>query len=170
VEGVRIVKKADSRLQRAIDVALRVLSLGRFDGYLTRYVTTIGHTIYVPDGWEAWPAEARDDVLRHERVHVRQFERYGLVPMALAYLLLPLPFGLAFCRAALEKEAYEETLRCAFERGGRPAAEALRDEIVRRFVGPDYLWMWPFPSAVGRWVDDAIGRMEREFPHDISRV
>ena len=36
-----------------------------------------------------------------------------------------------------------------------------RAQIVRRFTGPDYGWMWPFPRAVGRWIDDALRAIER---------
>jgi hypothetical protein len=160
--GVRLVSKGQDPLQRAIDRLLRLVSLGRMDRYLSSYVTTIGRTIYVPDHWERWPEESRVDILRHELVHVAQFARYGLVPMAIAYLLLPLPLGLAWARMRLEREAYEETLRCAYARGGRPAVEALRGEITRRFTGPDYLWMWPWPGSVGRWFDGALSAIERE--------
>jgi hypothetical protein len=160
--GVRVVDKSSSRLQRAIDRALTILSFGRMRGYMARFVTTIGRTIYVPSDWERWPIEARASVLRHELVHVDQFERYGLVPMAIAYSLLPLPVGLAWCRMRLEREAYEETLRAAYERGGRAAAEALCGDIKRRFVGPDYLWMWPFPRAIDRFLRRAIEALDRE--------
>jgi hypothetical protein len=130
------------------------------DRYLSTYVTTIGRVIYVPSEWERWPIESRVEILRHELVHVAQFERFGLIPMAIAYLFLPFPVGLAWCRMRLEREAYEETLRVAVARGGRAAAEALRPEIRRRFLGPDYLWMWPFPRAVDRWLDRAIADAE----------
>ena len=160
--GVRVVDKASSPLQRAIDRALTILSLGRMHGYMERFVTTIGRTIYVPSSWEAWPLESRVDVLRHELVHVDQFERYGLVPMAIAYVLLPFPVGLAWCRMRLEREAYAETLRAAYERGGRTAAEALCGDIKRRFVGPDYLWMWPFPRAIDRFLSRTLDALDRE--------
>ncbi len=159
--GVRLIDKAASWHQRAIDRLLRVVSLGKMSRYSTAFVTTIGRSIYVPAGFSAWPEEDRVDVLRHELVHVAQFERYGLVAMAIAYVLLPLPIGLAWCRARLEMEAYEETLRAAWERGGRAGAEARRAEIKRRFTGPDYLWMWPFPAAVDRFIDGALERLDR---------
>ena len=161
-EGVRLVDKSTVWHQRAIDRVLRVLSLGRMDRYLTSYVTTIGRTIYVPGDWARMPEEARIEILRHELVHVAQFARYGLVPMALAYLLLPLPVGLAWCRMRLEREAYEETLRAAYERGGLVAADALRAEITRRYTGPDYLWMWPFPGDTKAWLDRTIARLGAE--------
>jgi hypothetical protein len=160
-EGVRLVPKAQCWHQRAAHHALRWLTLGGQTHYLDRYVTTIGRSIYVPDGWDRRPAEERAEVLLHELVHVRQFRRYGLVPMAVAYLLLPLPLGLSWCRMRLEREAYEETVRLAFARGGRAATDALRASVIEQFTGGAYGFMWPFPKAVGRWYDALVERLER---------
>lgn len=155
---VVVRKKSESRHQRAVDTVLRVLSLGRMTTYLSDYVTTLGHTIYVPDGFDAWPPLRRDQVMRHELVHVRQYERYGWIGMIVIYGLFPLPIGLAYGRARLEWEAYEETLRAVAETEGLNAARdpRLHAEIIRRFTGPDYLWMWPFPRTIQRWIDDTL--------------
>lgn len=161
VAGVRLVDKAGSWHQRGIAAALRVLSGGRNRRYLTHVVTTIGRTVYVPPDFARWPRDTRDEILRHELVHVAQFARYGLVPMALAYLLLPLPIGLAWCRMRLEREAYEESIRIAFARGGLAETGALRESIVCRFTGPEYLWMWPFRRSVERWYDDFVDQLSR---------
>jgi hypothetical protein len=158
--GVRVVHKSGVWHQRAIDRLLRLLTLGRARTYATRYVTTLARTIYVPDDWATRPAWQRAEILRHELVHMEQFARYGLVPMTLAYLLFPLPIGVAWCRAALEKEAYAESLRAAYERGGVEAALAMKPELVRRFTGPDYFWMWIFPRAIEEWIDATIARLD----------
>lgn len=158
---VRVVPKAGLWHQRAIDRALRALTLGGQDRYLTEYVTTLGRTILVPAGWERVPALRRYEVLRHELVHVRQFERWGWVGMALLYGLFPLPAGLAWGRARLEWEAYAETLRVVAELEGIDAARSprLHAEIVRRFTGPDYGWMWPFPRVVQGWIDARVAAL-----------
>lgn len=160
---IRVVKKSAYWHQRAADVALRVVTLGGQRSYLTRYVTTLGHTIYVPDDFDGWDPCHAWEVLRHEAVHVAQFERYGILLMVLVYGVLPLPMGLAYGRARLEWEAYTETLRAVAEAEGLAAAKsrALHDEIVRRFTGPDYGWMWPFPGAVRRWINAALEEIER---------
>ena len=103
-------------------------------------------------------------MLRHELVHVAQFERYGWVGMILLYGLLPLPAGLAYGRARLEWEAYRETLRAVAESEGMAAARdpALHRHLIARFTGPDYGWMWPFSAAVQRWIDQALDEIERE--------
>lgn len=161
---IRVVKKSEYWHQRAAGAALRAVTLGGQDRYLSHYVTTLGRTIYVPDDFDEWPAVRALEVLRHEAVHVAQFERWGVVVMVLFYGILPLPMGLSWFRARLEWEAYEETLRAVFELEGRHAARSpeLREEILRRFTGPDYGFMWPFPSMVGRWLDEALARIEAE--------
>jgi hypothetical protein len=159
---VRVVQKRAFAHQRWADLALRLVTLNGQKTYLTNYVTTLGHTIYVPDGFNEWPAAQRYEVLRHELIHVQQFERYGWLGMIVLYGILPLPMGLAYGRARLEWEAYAETLRAVAEVEGIRAARAprLRDMIVRRFTGPDYGWMWPFPRMVRRWIAEELDRIE----------
>jgi hypothetical protein len=159
---VRVEKKSEHWHQRAAGKILWAITLGGQRTYLDRYVTTLGHTIYVPDDFDAWHPDHAWQVLRHELVHVRQFERFGWLGMILLYGLLPLPVVLAWGRARLEWEAYEETLRAVAESEGLDAARApeLHREIVGRFTGPDYAWMWPFPRVVQGWIDDAVKRLE----------
>ena len=164
----RIVPKLGSTLSRAIDLALKVVTLGGQRHYMTRYHTVIGDTLYVPTVWENMSDVARVILLRHERVHLLQRRRYGFALFAFLYLVPFLPLGLAYCRARLEWEAYRETLRATAELRGPEAARAnaLRREIVARFVGPDYAWMWPFPRAVNRWFDQALAELTPLSPHD----
>jgi hypothetical protein len=160
---VRVVKKPDFWHQRAASAALFAVTLGGQRTYLSRYVTTLGRTIYVPNDFEDWPPARAVEVLRHEAVHVAQFERFGWIGMILLYGLLPLPMGLAYGRARLEWEAYTETLRAVAEIEGIDAARepSLHDEIIRRFTGPDYGYMWPFPGVVRRWIEQALLEIEQ---------
>ena len=89
----------------------------------------------------------------------------GDVAMAFIYLLPIFPPFLAWGRARIEWEAYEATLVATAEVGGLDAAKALEGEIVRRFVGPDYGWMWPFPLTVRRWIRDLIAEIEANSRH-----
>jgi hypothetical protein len=143
---------------------LWALTFGGQRTYLTHYVTTLGHTIYVPEDFDRWEPAHALEVLRHELVHVAQFERWGWVGMVLLYGFLPLPAGLAYGRARLEWEAYRETLRAVAEIEGLSAAKSpsLHDEIVRRFTGPDYGWMWPFPRVVRRWIEEEVAAIGRQ--------
>jgi hypothetical protein len=160
----RIVSKESSALSRAIDLALKLLTCGAQRSYMTHYHTVIGDTLYVPSAWAQMSDVARVILLRHERVHLRQRRRYGFALFAFLYLIPVLPLGLAYGRARLEWEAYRETLRATLELCGRAALAdgVLRAEIVRRFVGADYGWMWPFPSQVERWIDQALRELDAE--------
>lgn len=158
----RIVPKHDNRFSHAIDLALKLVTLGAQRRYLTHYHTVIGYTLYVPPGWAQMSDVARVILLRHERVHLRQRRRYGFVLFAFLYLVPFVPLGLAYGRARLEWEAYRETLRATAElQGAASLADGrLQDEIVRRFVGGDYGWMWPFPGRVRAWIEEAIAEIE----------
>jgi hypothetical protein len=160
----RIVPKHDNLFSHAIDAALKLVTLGAQRRYLTHYHTVIGYTLYVPPGWAQMSDIARVILLRHERVHLLQRRRYGFVLFALLYLIPFLPLGLAYGRARLEWEAYRETLRATAELQGLAALGdgRLQDEIVRRFVGGDYGWMWPFPGRIRAWIDEAIAELEEQ--------
>src|SRR5262249_53496781 len=115
IPGFRVVRKDRSRLHRAIHYALCVVTLGRMRAYLDSYQTTIGRTVYVTADWDDRDETDRYVTLRHEAVHLRQFRTYTLPGMALLYVLLPLPMGLAWFRAHFEKQAYAESIRAAAE-------------------------------------------------------
>jgi hypothetical protein len=155
-----ILPKRTSVLQRAIGHALAAITLGGQRRYMTDYHTLMFGKLYVPDVWERMDDTARYVLLRHERVHLRQAARMGDVAMAVVYLVPFFPLFLAWGRARIEWEAYIETIRATAEVHGIDRARTLEDEIVRRFVGPDYGWMWPFPGAVRRWFRDVIASLE----------
>ncbi len=162
--GFRIVRKDRSRLHRAIDRVLLVVTFGQMRTYLTGYQTTIGKTLYVTSDWDDWTADRRYVTLRHEAVHLRQFRRYSLPVMAVLYILVPLPMGLAYFRARFEQEAYAETIRAAAEVWGPavPREPAYRARIISQFTGPAYGWMWPFRKSLGRWYDQLLAGLDDE--------
>ncbi|MEZ4438066.1 MAG: hypothetical protein R3B72_03205 [Polyangiaceae bacterium] len=159
--GFRLVDKEHDPLSRAIDRALRILTLGGQDRYLSHYHTVIGQRLYLPRSWATTPAVQKLITLRHERVHLRQRRRLTFLGLALIYLLLPFPVGLAYGRARLEWEAYAETLRATLELEGEAALRdpGLRERIVAQFTGPAYLWMWPFRRQVEAWYDAELQRL-----------
>lgn len=161
IPGFRIVRKSDSRLHRAIDAVLRVVTLGRMRTYLDSYQTTIGRTVYVTADWDALDPLQRYVTLRHEAVHLRQFRKLTLPVMALLYIFVPLPIGLAYFRARLEQAAYAESIRATAETFGRdaPRRPAYRAHVVEQFLGPSYGWMWPFRSSIERWYDGVLAKL-----------
>lgn len=148
---------------RVLNVLVIIVTFGRNRTFLTNYVTTIGPWIAFPIGWN--PADF-PDILAHEEHHVeRQFKRLGLgsaivgiIPAGIAYLCLPLPIGLAWCRWAMERSAY--VAGWAVELAGlegdvRAARRAqLIDHGVRMMTTGAYGWAWPFPRAVRRWFEE----------------
>jgi len=161
IPGFRIVRKDRSRLHRAIHHALVVVTFGQMRSYLDSFTTTIGKTVYVTSDWEDWPPDRRYVTLRHEAVHLRQFRRLTLPLMAILYILLPLPMGLAYGRARLEMEAYAETIRAAAEVWGKGYASSAdhRRYVIDQFLGPSYGWMWPFRRHLERWYDGVVSSL-----------
>jgi hypothetical protein len=162
--GFRVIRKDQSRFQRVISTALKIVTFGAQRRYLTDYQTTIGQTVYVTSDWDALDADERYCTMRHELVHVRQFARYTVPVMAFLYLLVPLPLGLSWFRARFEKQAYAETIRASVEVFGelhvrRPE---FAQRIVDQFTSGAYGWMWPFPAAMRRWVAAQIAASVRE--------
>jgi len=158
----RIVRKDRSPMHRAIHVVLFGVTFGRMRNYLDSFQTTIGKTVYVTGDWDDWSPDRRYVTLRHEAVHLRQFRRYTLPVMAVLYVLLPLPMGLAYFRARFEQEAYAETIRAAAEVHGMEYVRGSdhREYVIGQFMGPSYGWMWPFRERMERWYDrilDTLG-------------
>ncbi|HVK85725.1 MAG TPA: hypothetical protein VM513_16515 [Kofleriaceae bacterium] len=159
----RVVRKDRSPLHKAIHYALLVLTFGGMRSYLDGYQTTIGNTVYVTADWDELPADSRYVTMRHEAVHIRQFRRFTLPGMALLYVLLPLPMGLAWFRAYFEREAYTESIRAAAEVYGIAHVEraGYRDYIIEQFTSASYGWMWPFRSQLERWYDGVLAELRR---------
>jgi hypothetical protein len=95
-----------------------------------------------------------------------------MLPMAFLYLVPFFPLGLAYWRARLEWEAYTETLRATAELQGIAAAKSpiLRQQIISRFTGSAYGWMWPFNNQVQSWYDRVIEELEVEDKQDNSET
>jgi hypothetical protein len=157
-----IVRKRDSALQGVIAALLRGVTFGGQRHYLTRYHTVLFGRLYVSDAWPQMSDDARYVLLRHERIHLRQRRRLGDVTMAFVYLFPLFPVALSWGRARLEWEAYVETIRATAEVYDLDAARNLEDEIVRRYVGPDYGWMWPFPNTIRRWFREVMALLVAE--------
>jgi hypothetical protein len=157
-----LVEKRAIWHQRWIHRALVVLTAGQMRAYLDSFQTTLGQTVYVTDDWNERSVDSRYVTLRHELVHIRPFRRLSFPLMALLYVLLPLPLGLAYGRARLEWEAYSESIRAGAEVYGQSHVTQgiFRDHIVEQFVGPSYGWMWPFRKIVERWYDQVLAELQ----------
>jgi len=85
--GFRLISKRESPFSLALDRVLKLLTFGAQRAYLTHYHTVIGKTLYTPDTWASTGEVERMIVLRHERIHLRQRQRYGLPLMTFLYLV-----------------------------------------------------------------------------------
>lgn len=164
IPGFRVVRKDTSKLHRAIHVFLKGITFGKMTSYLDSFQTTIGKTVYVTADWDEWSADERYVTLRHEAIHLRQFRRLTLPVMAVLYVLLPLPMGLAYFRARFEKEAYAETIRAAAEVYGVDYVKTSshRDYVIEQFTGASYGWMWPFRRGLHRWYDGIVASLDKQ--------
>lgn len=116
-------------------------------GFMDEYTTTILSRVYMPRSLIG--TRQGYAVLRHEKVHIEDCFRWGVVPFVVSYLLL-LPAVLTL-RAYWEMRAYRETLRAELELDGA-VSEASLERIGRQFSSSAYFWMFPFPGTVRRWL------------------
>lgn len=159
-----MISKESSGLMKAANAFLRIVSLNQMKTFMTGYVTTIGEKVYVPSDWEDRDYLLRAVTLRHERVHMRQKKRVGMLAFSFLYLFWIFPIGLALSRRMFEQEAYEESLRASVEYFGEAVLKdpIYRQRIISHFVGPDYLWTWPFRGSIEAWYDDLVMSIQRE--------
>lgn len=155
----RIVRKEDSRFMRLLDLLLKLITFGQMKDFMVSFTTTIGNTIYVPRTWAIRPPKSKMIILRHERVHMRQHQRFGFW-YSLSYLLLPLPTVWAYFRMKYEMEAYEESLRAVLEYYGAANFTAkTKESYISYFTGPQYFWTWPWRGRIERWYDGVVVRL-----------
>lgn len=152
--NITFVYKSDSLLMKIINWFLLIITFGKLNQFMEHFTTTIGRTIYLPNDWNELPPEQRDIIIEHEKVHMKQKERYGIFLFSILYLFIPLPIGLAYFRMKFEKEAYEVTIKKIIEYYGVKAVK--KEFFIRCFSSASYFWMWPFKYSIGKWVDEMV--------------
>ena len=157
-----MIKKTDSKLMKLIDVCLKVITFGQMKTFMTSLITTLGGKIYVIEKWESTRLVDKVEILRHERVHMRQAKKYGRFLFSFLYLLFPLPIGLAYFRKKFEQEAYEESIRTIYQYHGEKAASSslIKEFIISQFTSANYFWMWPFRNNLEKWYDATIKKIK----------
>lgn len=137
---------------RFVGLLLRVFGQTSF---MTDYTTTMGTTVYTPSNWPLFAPEQQAEILRHERVHMRQARRLTRPLFSFLYAMIPLPLGLSYFRARFEMEAYAESIAARYEYGLSLGADE-RARFISYFTTGAYLWMWPFSAAIGAWYDKTV--------------
>lgn len=155
-----ILKKDESKLMKVIDACLKIITFGQMNKFMTGFITTMGNKVYVPANWENHLLTGKIEIIRHERIHMRQAKKYGRLLFSFLYLMVPLPCGLAYFRKKFEMEAYEESMKAIHQyRGEKAFTPALKEFYVSQFVSANYFWMWPFRKSVEAWYDAAVAKI-----------
>ena len=63
-----------------------------------------------------------------------------------------------------QRRAHGDTVEWRCPTCGEPGTieGKAREQIVERFTGPDYGWMWPFRSMVEGWYDRVVNELQAE--------
>lgn len=147
----KVVAKDNSKFMRFLAKLLWPINREFMDGY----ITTIGYTVYMPR--DLFNTPEGTDTLRHELVHVRQYDRFKLWFMV-SYLIFPLPVIFTM-RAYWEYQAYKESLRATHERFGS-LGDADIEWVVEQFTSSAYGWMFPFRGLLTRWLNKFAGKLD----------
>ncbi len=128
-----IVIKEDSKLMKFL---YKACLMKYWDPSFMHYtVTTIGYKVYMPKYLIG--SSTGYAVLRHEAIHIAQWEKWKLW-LWFTYLFC-LPFFWT-ARAYWEFKAYVETMKVEFEETGYVRYETV-EWIADLFVGPKYVYM-----------------------------
>ena len=124
--------------------------------FWTRYATTVGKTVYVPsdEWWEGIDGVSKQSLLRHEQVHIKDSEKWGL----LYYISYLFPPAFLTFRWVWELRAYTQTLICWHE-GDRGIRDEDIDWLVGIFTGRGYAWMMPFKGFIRRKLESIRARI-----------
>lgn len=150
----KVLPKASSTLMKVIDFFLKLITLWRQKYFMTTFTTTLGYVVYTPVGWDDVTETARLNILRHERVHMKQRKEKGSLWFSISYLLLPLPCVWAYYRMKYEMEAYEESMRATWTiRGKMLFTHEYRAKMIGHFTSAEYFWTWPWRGRIETWYD-----------------
>ncbi len=139
----------------AIHWFFMLVTFGKQNKFYNGFITTIGRTVYFPEGWTINNARIFDCItLRHEAYHIKVNIKWGFgnatlgtILAGIAYLFLPLPIGFAWFRYKMEREAYRISYYTAIKLGLQPNTES----YVELLTGPKYLWAWYSKRQVRAW-------------------
>jgi len=170
---LRILPKKESTLCKAIGIFLRTITFGKYKGF-ENYTTTIGYKIYLSEylystkGSINYDSPSLYELLRHERIHIKQYHEWKLL-YGFSYLFILI--SLFTLRAKWESEAYTQSILAHIyvnQSVGRHTWVKRRGKTKLAFSGQSmlswekyleeqfctmsYLWMFPFKKKVRKWV------------------
>jgi len=182
----KVVKKSESFLMKAIAFILKP-----FNPSFSHYITTIGKTIYIPDGLEAANEMALLDITIHETFHIIDYVRNKakfilgyLFPQCLAALSLLSVFAIInpllflFLLFLLLLAPLPAPWRYKFERRGYRVSillgrrlhnfsenqmQQLRDRFKKEMTTGAYYFAWPFPDSIDQDMKDESFMSESDY-------
>jgi hypothetical protein len=117
--------------------------------------TTWGTLIYVPETWDLLSPITQWIRLKHESVHLEQFQRYGTIRFLWQYLW-------PSTRYAIEQQAYREEFVAICQALGAQALQQKRDYYVNLLSGSAYYYCASRAKAQV-WVDQTITTVIKDY-------
>ena len=124
--------------------------------WLTRFLNRFGagsmwmtfkDTIYYPDAIE--DPYMFPEFIEHEKVHIKQYEKYGTFLFLFLYLLFPLPIFFAYFRWKFEREAYLVQAKMYIEE--KRATPEYISESISKSLWNHYFFTWP-RALMKKWL------------------
>lgn len=147
-----IITTKDHWFWSALAWALCIITLGlgmRPRRFLEDFATTIGPVQAYPRQWK----NLREAIIVHESQHTRQARLFGLgihpwvglLPMAVTYLLLPIPVLLSYFRYRLELDADRASWTHLLRTGQADGQQIYRraERFSHTVSSGAYGWAWP---------------------------
>lgn len=141
----KVVPKEDSGFMKFLNFFVWFFS----PTFMTQFTTVQGYTVYMPRVYIGTFAGAA--TLVHERVHMRDRKRWWYLYDISYVILLP---AIITLRAVWEWRGYRESMKFQYAWFGQ-VSPGMRENIVKEFIGPTYLWMFPFKGHMTKLVDRA---------------
>jgi hypothetical protein len=152
--------------------ALQIMS--EYD-FLDTYATTIGPIQAYPSNW---PIEVVKQVAIHETQHTLQCRWFGLgwspwlglIPMAICYLLLPVPILGAYGRYKMEVQAEMAVWKKQLEEGKMPDdIYNLAEYFAKLLNSSKYGWALPY-RIVSYGCKNAASKVIKQFNKEVSTL
>jgi len=159
IPNLQIRFKENSRFHKFIGLLGRIFGNKR---YMTDYTTVIGNTVWFPTARGYWDnPRLSATTLLHEWIHLHD-RKQNPAWFTLSYLLLlPAVFTM---RSHWEKRGYATNLMVYKTRKFSP--DAVSEALRGVFCGGDYVFMYPFPKRLDRWVRETMKNPPTEYPYD----
>jgi hypothetical protein len=156
----KLLPKSRSKFMKLIDVCLKIITLGQMSTFMTDFTTTIGYSVYTPLSWDESIDISKMIILRHERIHMQQRNKYGSLMFSFLYLFFPVPCVFSYFRMKFETEAYAETLKAKVEltETGKDVIQSkeYKERVIGHFIKASYFWTWPFRKNLEIWYTRAV--------------